>query len=202
MKIIKQYIDHNFSWRTKDVRIDWIVVHYAGIAGAQGRASMVANSLCRASKSDCETKLRRTASTHYIVGDDAIYQLVRDKHRAWHCGGYSTSNKCAACNNNSLGVDLVEHKRNPQSSSVNDADWYFSHKVLVDGAQLVAMLADMYGIPNTHIVRHFDVTGKQCPRPFVGADMNEITCEAHELGWIVFKERVRMARHAGQSGAA
>lgn len=201
MNIIKHYIDHNFSWRTRGTKIEWIVIHYAGIAGAKGIAALVANSLCRASKTDCDTKLKRAASTHYIVGDDGIYQLVRDKHRAWHCGGYSTSNKCAACNNNSLGIDLVEHKRNQKSGSVNDADWYFSHKVLVDGAKLVATLADIYGIPDANIIRHFDVTGKHCPRPFVGADMNEITGESHDFGWLKFKEWVRLARHESQSEA-
>lgn len=202
MKIIKRYIDHNFSRRRPGTRIEWIVVHYSGIVGAQGRACLVADALSRASKLECDTKLQRSASTHYLVGDDGIYQLVRDRHRAWHVGGYSISNKCAACNNNSLGVDLVEHKQNIKSRSVEDRDWYFSERVLLTGIELIATLADMYGISNSHIVRHFDVTGKWCPRPFVGDDTNEITDDLHEIGWVMFKERVRLARKAAQSGGA
>ena len=77
---------------------------------------------------------------------------------------------------------------------MKDRDWYFTDKVTLDGAKLVAMLADKYNIPQSHIVRHFDVTGKWCPRPFVGNDINEVTGNIHEIGWIMFKERVRLAR--------
>ena len=189
MQIKHQYLDHKFSWRTSKARIEWIVVHYSGIVSAQGKAAVVERSIRRS---------ERESSTHYIVGEDGIIQIVRDRHRAWHVGGYCTSNKCRAENNNSLGVDLVECKRNTRTHSVKDRDWYFSDKVLQDGAQLVAWLADKYNIPQSHIVRHFDVTGKWCPRPFVGKDTNEITGDIHEFGWIMFKERVRLARANGE----
>lgn len=185
MQIKHQYLDHKFSWRTSKARIEWIVVHYSGIASAQGQAAFVERSIRRS---------ERESSTHYIVGEDAIIQIVRDRHRAWHVGGYCTSNKCLAENNNSLGVDLVERKRNTRSNDVKDCDWYFTGEVIQDGAQLVAWLADKYNIPQDHIVRHYDVTGKWCPRPFVGKDTNEITGDIHETGWIMFKERVRLAR--------
>lgn len=185
MQIKHQYLDHKFSWRMSKARIEWIVVHYSGIVSAQGKAAVVERSIRRS---------ERESSTHYIVGEDGIIQIVRDRHRAWHVGGYCTSNKCLAENNNSLGVDLVERKRNTKSNSVNDRDWYFTDKVIQDGAQLVAWLADKYNIPQDHIVRHYDVTGKWCPRPFVGKDTNEITGDIHEIGWSMFKERVRLAR--------
>ena len=189
MQIKHQYLDHKFSWRTSKARIEWIVVHYSGIVSAQGQAAVVERSIRRS---------ERESSTHYIVGEDGIIQIVRDRHRAWHVGCYCTSNKCRAENNNSLGVDLVEHKRNTRTHSVKDRDWYFTDKVIQDGAQLVAWLADKYNIPQSHIVRHFDVTGKWCPRPFVGKDTNEITGDIHETGWIMFKERVRLARANGE----
>ena len=189
MKITHQYLDHKFSWRTSKAKIEWIVIHYAGIAVAQGRAAVVARSIQRS---------EREASTHYVVGEDEIIQLVRDKHRAWHVGGYNTKNKCRAENNNSIGVDLVEHKLNSKSSSVNDCDWYFTDKVIQDGAQLVAMLADKYDIPMDHIVRHFDVTGKWCPRPFVGKDINEVTNNTPDNSWLKFKELVQSLRNGNK----
>ena len=165
-------------------KIAWIIVHYTGDYGSQG---------CAKKTADAMQTWKRTVSTHYLVGDDAIYQTVKDKHVAWHCP-YDKDNKCATCNSNALGVDLVEHKRNTRTHSVKDRDWYFTDKVIQDGAQLVAWLADKYNIPQSHIMRHFDVTGKWCPRPFVGKDTNEITGDIHEIGWIMFKERVRLAR--------
>lgn len=196
-KIIKErtFVDQDgktksrWGYRGKD-RIGWIVVHYTGDRRSQGRAERTANAM---------QAWRRTASTHYLVGDDAIYQCVEDRHAAWHCGiSEGVKPKCDARNRNSLGVDLVEHKRNPRSGSVRDRDWYFSDRVIRDGAALVAMLADRYGIPQDHIVRHFDVTGKWCPRPFVGGDTSEITGDYHEVGWEMFLERVRRAREAAQ----
>lgn len=165
-------------------QIAWIIVHYTGDYGSQG---------CAKKTADAMQTWKRTVSTHYLVGDDAIYQTVKDKNAAWHCP-YDKDNKCAACNSVAIGVDLVEHKRNTRSHSVKDRDWYFTDKVIQEGAQLVAMLADKYNIPQDHIVRHFDVTGKWCPRPFVGKDTNEITGDIHEIGWAMFKERVRLAR--------
>lgn len=165
-------------------QIAWIIVHYTGDHGSQG---------CAKKTADAMQTWKRTVSTHYLVGDDGIYQTVKDKHCAWHCP-YDKDNKCSACNTNALGVDLVEHKRNTRTHSVNDRDWYFTDKVIHDGAQLVAWLADKYNIPQSHIVRHYDVTGKWCPRPFVGKDTNEITGDIHEIGWIMFKELVRLAR--------
>ena len=165
-------------------QIAWIIVRCTGDYGSQG---------CAKKTADAMQTWKRTVSTHYLVGDDAIYQTVKDKHAAWHCP-YDNSNKCAASNSVSIGVDLVEHKRNPRSHSVKDRDWHFTDKVIRDDARLVAMLADKYNIPMDHIVRHFDVTGKWCPRPFVGSDINEVTGDIHEIGWIMFKERVRLAR--------
>ena len=173
-----------FGYRGRN-QIAWIIVHYTGDKWSQGRAQKTADAM---------QTWKRAVSTHYLVGDDGIYQTVKDRHCAWHCP-YEKTNQCAACNSNALGVDLVEHKRNTKSGSVKDCDWYFTDKVIQDGAQLVAKLADKYNIPQSHIVRHFDVTGKWCPRPFVGKDTNEITGDIHEFGWIMFKERVRLARN-------
>ena len=164
--------------------IKWIIVHYTGDRHSQGQARKTANAM---------QTWKRTVSTHYLVGDDGIYHTVKDKYCAWHCP-YEKENKCAACNSNALGVDLVEHKLDEKSKSVNDRDWYFTDKVIQDGAELVAMLADKYDIPDDHIVRHYDVTGKWCPRPFVGNDINEVTHDKHEFGWIAFKEKVKKAR--------
>lgn len=196
-KIVKErtFVDPNdgktksrFGYRGHN-RIAWIIVHYTGDRYSQG---------CARKTADAMQTWKRSISTHYLVGDDAIYQTVEDRHCAWHCP-YNKDNKCAACNSVAIGVDLVEHKRNTRSKSVKDRDWYFTEKVILDGAQLVAMLADKYDIPMDHIVRHFDVTGKWCPRPFVGKDTNEITGEIHENTWIMFKERVRLARRESNS---
>ena len=165
-------------------QIAWIIVHYTGDYGSQGYAEKTAKAM---------QTWKRTVSTHYLVGDDGIYQTVEDRHCAWHCP-YENTNKCAACNSVAIGVDLVEHKRDTRTHSVNDRDWYFTDKVLDDGASLIAELAGKYRIPMEHIVRHFDVTGKWCPRPFVGNDINEVTGETGEYAWERFKLLIESKR--------
>ena len=196
MNIIRQIIKERYFIDPKDGKrksryghrgnnkIAWIIVHYTGDRWSQGRAQKTAYAM---------QTWKRTVSTHYLVGDDAIYQTVEERNAAWHCP-YEKTNKCAACNGVAIGVDLVEHKRNTKSNSVNDRDWYFTEKVFNDGAQLVAKLADKYNIPMNHIVRHFDVTGKWCPRPFVGKDVNEVTGETGEYAWQKFLIKVESIR--------
>lgn len=159
-------------------KIQWIVIHYTGTRRIQGRAESIAKS---------SQGWKTQKSTHYFVGDDGAFQTVKDEKRAYHCGPYSDDNKCTACNNNAIGVDLVEHKRDSWSGDVKDRDWYFSKETLRNGAELVAMLANKYNIPDNHIIRHFDITGKWCPRPFVGNDINKVTNRAGECEWVAFR---------------
>lgn len=181
MIISKQYLDHNYSRRTGGGKIDWIVIHYTGISTAKGRAAGVARSL---------QSRNATVSTHYLVGDDGIIQLVREKQKAWHVGAQKPENKCAACNNNSIGVDLVERKLDPKSSCVYDTDWFFTPYVFDLAAQLVADIAVRNNIHPDHIVRHYDVTGKLCPRPFVGRWVSDVTGTCGDDEWLRFKDLV------------
>jgi len=196
MKIIRKIIKERTFVDPKDGKtksrfgyrghnaVEWIIVHYTGDYGSQGRAEKTAKAM---------QTWKRTVSTHYLVGDDGIYQTVEDRHCAWHCA-YAKTNRCAACNSRALGVDLVEHKRDTRTHSVEDCDWYFTDKVIEDGATLIAELAEKYDIAMDHIVRHFDVTGKHCPRPFVGNDINEVTGETGEYAWERFKLLIESKR--------
>ena len=46
-----------------------------------------------------------------------------------------------------------------------------------------------HNIPADHIIRHYDVSGKYCPRPFVGADMNTYYHTTGNEQWKKFLER-------------
>lgn len=158
-------------------KIEWIVVHYTGGKHDKGKAEIYAKNM---------RKWRLSVSTHYLVGIDQIFHVVPDNKAAWHVGGFKSSNKCAASNSNSIGVDLVQCKRDIGTGSVEDRDWYFLPEVTNRGAHLIAELADRYGIDQDHIVRHYDVTGKMCPRPFVGDDVNLVACKTGNESWEMF----------------
>lgn len=47
-----------------------------------------------------------------------------------------------------------------------------------------------YNIPADHVIRHYDVTGKLCPRPWCCADMNVYYKTSGDAQWEEFKKRI------------
>ena len=60
-------------------------------------------------------------------------------------------------------------------------------KNLID---LLDMLMAKYNIPVENVVRHFDVTAKWCPRPFMGDDINTHYQKTGNQMWIDFKSQL------------
>ena len=173
--------------RTPFERIEWIVVHYTGMLATQGDPDTASLAIARS---------KREASTHYLVGDRAdIVQLLPIKYAAYHVGAKDDSKLIPCYNGNSIGVDLCECKLDCSSGSVSCNDWYFTPKTFANGANLIAYLAQEYGIPTDHIVRHYDVTHKRCPRPFVGTDINAYTGQTHESAWREFVRTIDAIRN-------
>ena len=128
--------------------IRYLVVHYTGAPGTARN-----NGAYFASRGDIG------ASAHYFVDAQDIVQSVPDSGRAWHCGAASYRHpECR--NDNSIGVELCCYQ---------DAAgrWRFDPATVANAVQLVRSLMAQYGIDIDHVVRHYDVTGKVCPEPFV-----------------------------------
>ena len=180
------------KWRRRNSceRIEWIVVHYTGMVVTQGDPDTASWAIARS---------KRAASTHYLVGDRGdradIIQLLPVKYAAYHVGAKDDSKLIPCYNGNSIGVDLCECKLDCSSGSVSCNDWYFTPQTLAKGAHLIAYLAQEYGIPTDHIVRHYDVTHKRCPRPFVGTDINAYTGQTHESAWREFVRTIDALRN-------
>ncbi len=178
------------KWRRRHSgeRIEWIVVHYTGMIATQGNPDTAALAIARSN---------REASTHYLVGDRAdIVQLLPVKYAAYHVGAKDDSKLIPCYNGNSIGVDLCECKMDCSSGSVSCNDWYFTPQTFAKGAHLIAYLAQEYNIPTDHIVRHYDVTHKRCPRPFVGTDINAYTGQTHESAWREFVRTIDTLRNS------
>ena len=180
------------KWRRRNSceRIEWIVVHYTGMVVTQGDPDTAARAIARS---------KRAASTHYLVGDRGdradILQLLPVKYAAYHVGAKDDSKLIPCYNGNSIGVDLCECKLDCSSGSVSCNDWYFTPQTFSNGARLIAYLAQEHGIPTDHIVRHYDVTHKRCPRPFVGTDINAYTGQTHESAWREFVRTIDALRN-------
>lgn len=180
------------KWRRRNSceRIEWIVVHYTGMIATQGDPDTASWAIARS---------KRAASTHYLVGDRGdradILQLLPVKYAAYHVGAKDDGKLIPCYNGNSIGVDLCECKLDCSSGSVSCNDWYFTPQTFANGAHLIAYLAQEHGIPTDHIVRHYDVTHKRCPRPFVGTDINAYTGQTHESAWREFVRTIDALRN-------
>ena len=85
----------------------------------------------------------RDASWHYAVDEDEIVQAIPDNEISWHCGD-SYGNKY------SIGVEICESGNR--------------QKTLERAAQFVAEKMKEYDFDISNILRHYDWTGKNCPR--------------------------------------
>ncbi len=134
-------------------RIKYIVIHYVGaLGGAEANCKYYASQYIG-------------ASAHYFVGfSGEIWQSVEDKNIAWHCGAQTY--KHPECRNtNSLGIELCV--RNKGSQTDTSRDWYFEEATVREAQKLTKTLMEQYGIKEDHVIRHYDVTGKICPNPYV-----------------------------------
>ena len=151
-------------------RIKYIVIHYVGALGG--------------AKENCQYYAggNRNASAHYFVGfDGEIWQSVEDANIAWHCG--ASRYKHGECRNaNSIGIELCVRKRNTASMGATDKDWYFEDATVEAAAELTRYLMDKYNVPASRVIRHYDVTGKICPNPYV------YNTTAHT--WDEFKKKI------------
>ena len=126
--------------------IAYIVVHYTGNRGdtAKNNADYFAREVTG-------------TSAHYFVDENEVWQSVPDDHAAWHCGTKGTYYHPACRNANSIGVEvcMLDKHGKLRQGSVDRA------------AELVRELMQRYGIPAGRVVRHYDVTHKDCPAPMV-----------------------------------
>lgn len=101
----------------------------------------------------------RNASAHYFVDENEIYQSVLDTDTAWHCGANKYYHSYCR-NSNSIGVELC-------SRIDSKGKYYFKDETVNNAIELVKQLMIKYKLPIENIIRHYDVTGKICPEPFV-----------------------------------
>lgn len=153
MKAIKAK-ENNYQKGRSDT-IKYIVIHYTASPNdtALGEAKYFAGNYVG-------------ASAHFFVDENEVVQSVDEKDTAWHCEG---ANKFySLCrNSNSIGVELCCRKHNLSTRNATDKDWYFLENTVKNACTLVQELMKEYNIPPQNVIRHYDVTHKVCPAPFV-----------------------------------
>ncbi len=143
--------DNYSKGRTRDIL--YLVVHYVGATGK-------AIENCKYYMNNQGIK----ASAHYFVGhqseEGAVYQSVEDGDTAWHCGTAGTYAHPFCRNSNSIGIEMCCHKD-------GNGKWYFDDITVENTILLLKQLMAKYDIAVDNVIRHYDVTGKNCPAPFV-----------------------------------
>lgn len=134
----------------REFPVHWIVLHFTANNGdtAKNNADFFAR----------ESGLR--ASAHYFVDPNEICQSVKDTDTAWHCGrerGGSYYNDCR--NANSIGIEMC--------SVIRNGVYVIPEETMKRAAKLTRELMAKYHVPASRVCRHYDVTHKQCPEPWV-----------------------------------
>lgn len=178
LPITQDLIKVNFTKRTNKVN-EWIVIHYFGGLGSD---ESVVNYFDRDATN---------ASAGYALDDDSITQAVLDKDTAWHCGDSGRGTYKDKCfNANSIGIEVRPYKINTSHISASDNDWYFHETTVNNLIDLVIYLMKEHNIPLDHVIRHYDVTAKLCPRPWVGDDINIYYGKTGNQLWNEFKQKL------------
>ena len=165
-------------------QIEFIVVHYLGVPNA-----------------DNPDLYGGGYGGHYnIKRDGSVYKAADPKTAVvWHCGGglqgsggHTFHGICT--NFNSIGIECgVCYTDTSVKDASGDSDqWYFTTETQESLVYLVSKLMDEYGISLDHVIRHFDVTGKICPNPYVKNNKLRTSWT-----WEEFKSRLAEYRQSG-----
>ena len=103
--------------------------------------------------------------TFYVSKSGEVYQAAKVTDKLWHVGassGFSYIHPDAR-NNNTIGVECATYTASGRND--DDETWYFTEATQVAAAKLAACVALEYNIPLDHILRHGDITTKNCPSP-------------------------------------
>ncbi|MBC8587120.1 N-acetylmuramoyl-L-alanine amidase [Paratissierella segnis] len=143
MKIRKLLINKNYT-KDKTITPRYIVIHYTASPGGSAYNHYVYFN-----------REYVGASAHYFVDTKEIVQILEDSWWGWHCGAKSYKHPYCR-NSNSIGIEMCIEK-----------DWTLTDTVVNKTIELTKMLMKKYNIPIQNVLRHYDVTGKNCPAPFV-----------------------------------
>jgi len=158
MNITEKLISgHNRPGRKIDPK--YLVIHWTANEGKGANAMANRNYF---------NSTDRSASAHYLVDCTQIVRALPENELGYHVGAKKYVHP--SCRNaNSIGIEMC----------VN-SDGVFT-KMRANTVELAADVCKRHGIdPSTHMIRHYDVTGKDCPHFYV----------VDPAGWAQFKAEV------------
>ena len=139
----------------KIIKVNDIVIHYVGNPGSTAQQNR-----------DFYAGSQSNVSSHFVVGiEGEIIQCI-------------PLNEMSAAsnwrNNDTISIETCHP----------DSTGKFTNKTYKSLVRLVAWLEDKCGLTEKHVIRHYDITGKECPRYFV----------KNNDAWETFKKKVKKQR--------
>ena len=126
-------------------KINGLVIHYTANPGTDAEA----NRNYFESRKDFPDEAGNKVSSHYIVGlDGTIVQCIPENEIA-----YASNER----NSDTISIECCHPKKNGKYTKE-------TYQALI---HLAAYLCDKYELEPERIIRHYDVTGKMCPRYYV-----------------------------------
>lgn len=139
-------------------KVKGVVVHYTANPGTDAEA----NRNYFESRKDFADESRYKVSSHYIIGlDGTIIQCIPEEEIA-----YASNNR----NSDTISIECCHPNKSGK----------FTEQTYQSLVHLVAYLCDKYTLNMDDIIRHYDVTGKECPRYYV----------KHPKAWKSFKSDI------------
>ncbi|QII50661.1 N-acetylmuramoyl-L-alanine amidase [Bacillus paralicheniformis] len=176
VKVVKNYVKVNQYTRPglKMSGVKGIVMHWTATPGASAlNERNYFNGTCIADK--------RYASAHYFVDRKEAQHIIPENEVAYHA---HDQNRCY--------VSFLKPNANTKSISVEmcvEKDGKIHSETVQNAAELVADLCKRYGLSTDRIVRHYDVTNKNCPAPWV-SDSSQLTAFRKKVDSLLGKKTV------------
>ncbi|MDE1367661.1 peptidoglycan recognition protein family protein [Bacillus licheniformis] len=176
VKVVKNYVKVNQYTRPglKLAGVKGIVMHWTATPGASAlNERNYFNGTCIADK--------RYASAHYFVDRKEAQLIIPENEVAYHA---HDQNRCY--------VSFLKPNANTKSISVEmcvEKDGKIHSQTIQNAAELVADLCKRYGLSTNKIVRHYDVTNKNCPAPWV-SDSSQLTAFRKKVDSLLGKKTV------------
>ena len=157
-EIIRDYLVPNPYSRSGIAleEVKGVVVHYVANAGSTARENRNYFENLK------DTHLTK-ASSHFIIGlEGEIIQCIPLEEIS-----YASNNR----NGDTISIECCHEKNNGK----------FNKKTYRSLVKLTAWLCRTYGLSSSAVIRHYDVTGKMCPKYYV----------KHEAAWEGFLEDIQ-----------
>lgn len=134
---------------TKMGKVKGIVIHYVGNAGSSAEANRNYFENLKSGQKISNGQYRY-ASSHYIVGlKGEIIECIPETEVAYHA---------SSANKDHIGIEVCHPATDGKFSEV-------TYKALIE---LIIHICKSHSLkPLRDVIRHYDVTGKDCPRYYV-----------------------------------